>query len=72
MALQVPMHCGDCSGRIETRLGALPGVLHVAADHGSDLVTVDHTAEVFEGQLRATLHEMGFDVEGHTDQEAQT
>jgi copper chaperone CopZ len=67
VAIRVPMHCGNCSSRIESRLAALPGVVRVAADHEADLVTVDHTQEVFEGQLRAKLHGMGFDVEGPPD-----
>jgi heavy metal translocating P-type ATPase len=65
--LQVPMHCHNCAVRIESRVGALEGVRLVRADHEHDLVTVEHTAEVFEGQIRAKLHEMGFDVEGRPD-----
>ncbi|MDP9023491.1 MAG: heavy metal translocating P-type ATPase, partial [Actinomycetota bacterium] len=55
-ALKVPMHCGNCSQRIEDRLGALGGIRRVRADHEADTVTVEHTPEVFEGQVRAKLH----------------
>jgi heavy metal translocating P-type ATPase len=63
LRLAVPMHCQHCSQRITDRIGALDGVSRVDADHQADLVTVEHTDEVFEGQIRARLHEMGFDLE---------
>jgi Cu+-exporting ATPase len=73
LSLKVPMHCGNCAERIEDRVGALQGVHRVHADHEHDVVTVEHTAEVFEGQVRTKLHEMGFDVAGYADeQEAST
>ena len=68
--LRVPMHCGDCAERIESRLGASDGVRRVDADNARDVVTVAHTGHVFEGQLRAVLFDMGFDVEGHAEGEA--
>ncbi|MDP8957857.1 MAG: heavy metal translocating P-type ATPase [Actinomycetota bacterium] len=64
LRLTVPMHCHNCAERIEDRVGVLQGVQRVHADHTHGLVTVEHTGEVFEGQIRAKLHEMGFDVEG--------
>ncbi len=67
LALRVPMHCGNCSQRIEDRVAALPGVRSVHAEHEVDTVTVQHSREVFEGQIRAKLHEMGFDVTGYAD-----
>lgn len=67
--LRVPMHCQNCASRIEDRLSAVPGVNRVAADHEADTVEVDHVADVFEGQIRAKLHEMGFDVQGHADEQ---
>jgi hypothetical protein len=39
----------------------------VHAEHEVDTVTVQHSREVFEGQIRAKLHEMGFDVTGYAD-----
>ncbi|WP_420810517.1 heavy metal translocating P-type ATPase [Jiangella aurantiaca] len=66
--LRVPMHCQHCASRIEDRLGAVPGVHRVAADHAADIVEIEHAADVFEGRLRAKLHEMGFDVQGHADE----
>ncbi|MFP5252307.1 MAG: heavy metal translocating P-type ATPase [Actinomycetes bacterium] len=57
--LEAPMHCGNCSQRIEDRLGALAGIRKVRADHDADTVTVEHTDEIFEGQVRAKLHAMG-------------
>ncbi len=60
--LTVPMHCQHCSQRITDRVGALDGVRRVNADHQADIVTIEHTDDVFEGQIRAKLHEMGFDV----------
>ncbi|MDP8931629.1 MAG: heavy-metal-associated domain-containing protein, partial [Actinomycetota bacterium] len=71
-ALKVPMHCGNCSGRIEDRLGALDGIRRVRADHEADTVTVEHTPEVFEGQVRAKLHELGFDVVGYAEPREET
>jgi Cu+-exporting ATPase len=65
--LAVPMHCDNCSQRIEDRVGALAGVHRIRADHAVDVVTVEHGPEVFEGQIRAKLHEMGFDVNGYAD-----
>jgi cation transport ATPase len=70
LQLKVPTHCHNCAQRVETRVGALRGVQGVRADHEHDQVTVEHTTEVFEGQIRAKLHDMGFDVEGHADEEA--
>ena len=72
--LRVPMHCHNCAERIETRVGALDGVNRIRADHEHDLVTVEHTAVVFEGQIRAKLHDMGFDVTGDVagEEDAQT
>ena len=61
--LQVPMHCGSCSTRIERRLGELEGVGEVAADHDADVVTVTHGPQVTREQLRDTIYDMGFDVE---------
>jgi cation transport ATPase len=66
--LRVPMHCGHCASRVEDRLGTLAGVHHVSADHEADLVRVEHTTEVLEGQIRSTLHELGFDTEAYTDE----
>ncbi|MEX0659905.1 MAG: heavy metal translocating P-type ATPase [Egibacteraceae bacterium] len=68
LALRVPMHCGSCSARIHDRLGALDGVRRVDADHETGTVTVEHTPDIFEGQIRATLHDMGFDVEGDAEE----
>jgi cation transport ATPase len=67
LRLQVPMHCGSCSQRIEDRIGAIDGVRDIHADHDADTVTIRHTSRVFEGQIRTTLHGMGFDVAGHVD-----
>ena len=72
LRLTVPMHCGNCSQRIEDRVGALAGVQQARADHQRDVVVVEHTVEVFEGQIRAKLHEMGFDVDGQPDDEQET
>ncbi len=65
LRLKVPMHCSNCAERIESRIGGLDGVREVRADHERDTVTVEHSAEVFEGQIRMELQEMGFDVEGY-------
>lgn len=72
LRLGVPMHCGNCSDRIEDRIGSLDGVRSIDADHERDVVTVEHGPEVFEGQIRARLHEMGFDVSGRSDGEEAT
>ncbi|MBW3578566.1 MAG: heavy metal translocating P-type ATPase [Actinobacteria bacterium] len=73
-ALKVPMHCSNCSQRIEDRLAALDGVRRIRADHEADTVTVEHTPKLFEGQVRAKLHQMGFDVVGYAEsrQEARS
>ena len=72
LRIGVPMHCGNCSDRIEDRIGSLDGVRSIDADHERDVVTVEHGPEVFEGQIRARLHEMGFDVSGRSDGEEAT
>ncbi len=59
------MHCDNCAQRIEGRVGALAGVTHIQADHQRDLVVVEHTNEVTDGQVRAALHQLGFDVTDH-------
>ncbi len=69
LRLGVGMHCGDCAQRIEDRIGAIEGVHDVRADHAHDLVTIDHGPDVFEGQVRSTLHDMGFDIGETADQE---
>ncbi|HWB71683.1 MAG TPA: heavy metal translocating P-type ATPase [Egibacteraceae bacterium] len=88
LRLRVPMHCEHCAQRIQDGLRALDGVLAADADHERDVVTVRHVRgegggaaaaggrgtdeELFDGQLRATLHEMGFDVEGPADEPQAT
>ncbi|MDP8960504.1 MAG: hypothetical protein M3N32_02630 [Actinomycetota bacterium] len=50
----------------------MDGVRAVRTDHERDLVTVRHRSHVFEGQIRAKLHEMGFDVTGYADHGQET
>lgn len=72
LQLGVPMHCGNCSRRIEDRIGSLDGVQAIDADHERDTVIIEHGPELFEDQVRAELHEMGFDVSGEPDGETVT
>ncbi|MDP8932444.1 MAG: heavy metal translocating P-type ATPase, partial [Actinomycetota bacterium] len=72
LRLRVPMHCDNCARRIQDRLSAMDGVRQVRADHERDSVTIRHTPEAPESQIRARLHDMGFDVTGYADQDRET
>ena len=52
--------CQHCVRTITNELRRLPGVSSVAADATTKIVTVDFGAPATEGQIRATLTEIGY------------
>ncbi len=63
--LKTSMHCEGCAERIEATLGGLEGVRSVRADSDTSVVEVAHGPEIFEGQIRDVLLELGYQVERH-------
>lgn len=59
------MHCPKCTARVEKAVGAIEGVIDVAADFEADTVevTYDGDAEVLEAAKQAIIAEE-FTVEG--------
>lgn len=71
LRLKTTMHCEGCAERIESALTGLNGVVDVHADASSGIVEVTHRSEVFEGQIRDLLRELGYHIEGHATDHGQ-
>ena len=55
------MSCGHCEKRVEQKLGALPGVKKVKADHSANRVTVSfNEKKTDETAVRGVISNCGY------------
>lgn len=52
--------CQHCVRTIVREVGALPGVISVAADADTKSVQVEYAVPATEAQIRELLHEIGY------------
>ncbi len=70
LRLRVRMHCPGCAENISRSLPSIEGVPSAVADHEQGVVEVVYLAgEVSEGEIRDHLRELGYEVEGHAEED---
>lgn len=67
--LKVRMHCQGCADNIQSSLPQLEGVRSAVADPDLGAVEVNYIEGIVtEGEIRDRMRELGYEVEGHTEE----